>query len=117
MPTQSDILNLIEVELTKVREISRRENLRTVLVPLQMLSLKWEYGKPDERFECWLVGMSSDGQKRLLYCDCGFGPTYPWGIVSNDSDWLGMDSQWHEALEDAAIGAGLLPAPPDYEVP
>ncbi len=28
-----------------------------------------------------------------------------------------MDSQWHSALEDAAINAGLLPAPPGYEVP
>jgi hypothetical protein len=52
-----------------------------------------------------------------VYSPEGFGPSDPWGHIRSTDDSLGMDSQWHVGLEHAAIGAGILEAPPGYEVP
>lgn len=111
------IRRLVDAELAKVSDPARRDALAAVLVPPQPLSLEWGYGKPGERYVCWLVGLSPDGKERLVYCETGFGPSYPWGFVGIREDWMGMDCQWHVSLEDAAIGACILPAPPGYEVP
>jgi hypothetical protein len=111
------IKQLIDTELAKVADHSRRERLRSFLVAPELLSLRWGYGQPGDRFDCWLVALSPDRKDRLLYCEQGFGPTYPWGFVGIEEEWMGMDCQWHAGLEDAAIGAGLLDAPPGYEVP
>ena len=115
MPDESDIQRLVEAELAQIVDIARRDALRAVLVSPKPLMLKWGYGKPGERFQCWLVGLY--GTERLVYCDKGFGPSYPWGFVSIDEDWMGMDCQWHLGLEHAAIGIRALSAPPNYEVP
>jgi hypothetical protein len=117
MTDETKIRDLLEAELVKIADPARRAALTAVLVPPRRLVLKWGYGAPGERYECWLVGLSPNGKERLVYCEHGFGPSDPWGLVGTEEDWTGMDCQWHVGLEHAAIGAGILPAPPGYEVP
>ncbi|HYV36965.1 MAG TPA: hypothetical protein VE988_14760 [Gemmataceae bacterium] len=117
MVDEVEIRNLLEAELAKVIDPARRAALKSALVPPQPLSLEWAYGEPGERYQCWLVGLSPNGRERLVYCEKGFGPNYPWGFVGIAENWMGMDCQWHVGLEHAAIGAGILVAPQDYEVP
>jgi len=117
MPDLDDIRRLVDAELAGVADSTRRDALKAVLVPPQPLNLKWGYRNPAERYECWLVGLSSNGKERLVYCEKGFGPSDPWGFVGVAEDWMGVDCQWHVGLEHAAIGAGILKAPPGYEVP
>ncbi len=117
MHSNNEIRQLIDAELAKLDNLSRRAILASILVPPQPLYLKWDYGESGQRFQCWLVGMSPDGNMRLVYCSAGFGPAYPWGHLQTAVESMGMDSQWHAGLEHAAIGAGLLDAPPNYEVP
>jgi hypothetical protein len=112
-----DIQRLVKVELSKVSGTTRRSVLAAILIPPQPLYLNWEYGEPGERFKCWLVGLSPDGNYRLVYCDNGFGPEHPWGYVGATANSMGMDCQWHVGLQHAAIGARLLDAPPNYKVP
>jgi hypothetical protein len=117
MPNEVEMRRLVDAELATVSEPSRRAALEAVFVPPRLLTLKWGYGKPGEQLQCWLVGLSPNGKERLIYCEKGFGPADPWGFVGSTDDWMGMDCQWHVGLEHAAIGAGILPAPADYEVP
>jgi hypothetical protein len=117
MPNNDDIRLLVKTELEKIGDPSRRATLVALLVPPEALFLAWDYGKADEQFQCWLVGLSPDREYRLLYCEKGFGPSNPWGFVAGDDDGMGMDCQWYVSLEDVAINVGLLPAPPGYEVP
>lgn len=116
MPDEGEIRQLLDVQLAMIVDSSRRAALHERLVSPQPLSLKWGYGAPGDKFQCWLVGISKDAV-RLVYCDQGFGPTYPWGIIGACQDWMGMDCDWHVGLEHAAIGAGILDAPKCYEVP
>ncbi|QOV87369.1 hypothetical protein IPV69_13825 [Humisphaera borealis] len=108
---------LINSELSRVCDPAQCGRLQGLLQPPSLLSLAWDYGRPDERFDCWQVGRSLCGRVLLVYCESGFGPSFPWGFVSAAEGSMGMDSQWHSGLEDAAIGAGLLPAPAGYEAP
>ena len=117
MPHSEDIQQLVDAELATIDDPIRRAALAALLVTPKSFSLKWGYGMPGERYQCWLVGISPDGKTRLVYCEKGFGPSYPWGIVGIAQEWMGMDCQWHVGLEHAAIGAGALPAPSNYEVP
>ncbi|HZN66518.1 MAG TPA: hypothetical protein VFB66_14610 [Tepidisphaeraceae bacterium] len=115
--TEAEITLLVDGELARIREPAQRSRLQGLLRRPARLSLAWDYGEADERFDCWQVGQSPDGRLLLVYCGRGFGPSDPWGFVFADEGAMGMDSQWHSGLEDAAIGAGLLPAPAGYEVP
>jgi hypothetical protein len=119
MDTDAHIESLVEAELARVADPARRGDLRALLQPPARVSLAWDYGHADERFDCWLVGRSLYPERPVLlvYCDRGFGPDDPWGFVFADEGSIGMDCQWHSGLEDAAIVAGLLPAPAGYQVP
>jgi hypothetical protein len=112
-----DICSLVEAELAGIAGHARRTLLSQYLTPAEPIRLFWEYGEPDEQLDCWRVGQSHDQRYWLLYCETGFGPSFPWGTVSASSQSLGNDSQWHSGLEDAAIAIRLLPAPPGYEAP
>jgi hypothetical protein len=109
--------SLVDSELALVTDPVRRTVLQALLVERVRFSLAWEYGEADERFDSWLVGRSSDGAILLVYCERGFVPSDPWGYVFAHTGSMGMDSQWHSGLVDAAIGAGLVPAPAGYKVP
>ena len=114
--TYEEIERLVAAELDLIRDAARREELRRYLVEPRLVMLGWDYGDPDE-LPCWLIGRRSDGRYDLVYCDDGFGPSFPWGCVFPDEASMGMDAQWSVGLENAAIKAGLLDAPPGYQEP
>src|SRR3954447_9571635 len=98
-----DIQKLIGEELARVSAPERRACLSALLVPPSKIRLGWDYGEPGERLDCWLTGRSTDQDVLLVYCTKGFGPSFPWGFLFAAEDSMGMDSQWHSGLEDAAI--------------
>ena len=113
----ADVSKLVRLELDRVANPARRASLEALLIQPRKLSLAWEYGQRDERFDCWCVGHAPEGDVLLVYCPQGFGPSFPWGFVFSESGSLGSDGQWHSGLEDAAIGIGLLEAPMGYVSP
>lgn len=115
--SNSSILLKIERELARVGDLERREALRSLLVRPTQVRLDWDYGKPGQQFDCWLVGRSPDQSILLVYCEQGFGPLFPWGYVFAHTRSMGMDSDWHSGLADAAIVAGLISMPAGYVVP
>jgi len=108
---------LITDELNRIADRPRRARLQNLLKPPELRSFGWDYGNAGERHQAWVVGQMPDGRVALVYAEEGFGPDFPWGFVFPADDSLGMDAQWHSGLEDAAIGAGILEAPPGYVVP
>ena len=115
-PSSSRIVRLIEAQLERLSEPTRADLEGVLRWPVRM-DLGWNYGSANQRLECWHVGESMAKGVRLIYSERGFGPDCPWGYVSRAEDSMGMDSQWHVGLADAAIGAGILAAPAGYEVP
>jgi hypothetical protein len=117
MPLSSqDVQSLVDTELERLPQ-GTRSVLESALCSPRCIALAWNYGVEDERFECWCVGEAAARGILLVYCEEGFGPAFPWGYVFRAEGSMGMDSQWHSGLLDAAIGAGVLAAPSAYEVP
>jgi hypothetical protein len=111
-----EICKLLDDETDHVADQSHRQLLLDLLTVPRRRKLMWEYGW-QERLTCWQVGQSTDNDIWLVYCEDGFGPSFPWGFVFPESQSLGNDGQWYSGLVDAAIGAGLLVAPDDYQSP
>lgn len=118
MPLSRDQLDaLLRVELARPEVQYARARLASLLVPPRVCRMTWQYSD-DGPFETWVVGRSADGDVELVWCDGGLGAgRYPrGGVLACDGD-QGIDSQWHMRLMDAAICFGMIPAPPNYEVP
>jgi hypothetical protein len=63
----------------------------------------WDYGSRGEHFVCWTVLQHHPSNTGIAYCLQGFGPSYPWGLVSLSGSHMNiaMDSSWFASLEDA----------------
>jgi hypothetical protein len=117
LPDSVQLASLVAEELRAIVDPSRRSSVQALLRMPSRRSVGWDYGSSGARIDVWIIGGTADGSVDLVYASEGFGPSYPWGFIFPADDSSGMDSQWHAGLEHAAIGAGILNAPPGYEVP
>ena len=112
MIERSALLALIEAELAAVADPAAREAMRGVMLadPIAM-RCAWDYGAADETFPCWRVAAREDCGVGVVYCELGFGPKCPWGLVwlNEAVPRMGMDSGWFCALREAL--ADLLDEP------
>ena len=94
--------------------------VQPLLVEPRMEERDWDYGPAGQRYPCWLVLEHPLSNTGIAYCDQGFGPGAPWGLLFLKGDHLsmGMDAGWYSSLEDAfrESMASDLPTPPGYEV-
>lgn len=110
------MISIDELQLLIARELAwielpeRRAALEAVLVEPRLEEREWDYGAPGEKCSYWVVAEAPDNRLILVWCDEGFGPTFPWGFLStiepHDTS-LGMDSQWSCYLEEAFVRSGL----------
>ncbi len=99
--------SLIEAELTSLRDERVEDHIRTLLVAPHVILRPWDYGAPDQAYPCWTVLDHGDGSDTgIAYCEHGFGPRCPWGLVwmgrtAGRSLSMGMDSGWFRTFLDA----------------
>ena len=95
----------------------REAAMRLLIEPL-LRDVPWEYGREDEAFPCWIVAdLQPSVPYVVAYCERGFGPEEPFGIIDGDLSSLGMDAQWFRSLEAALRSSGVFgESPPGYEV-
>lgn len=111
MDAVADISRMVAAEL------ALDHRLAPLLCTPTQLELTWQYGADDDTFIAWLVAESPDGHFGLAHCTAGLGnASMPWGVVSLADRDMGMDSEWHPTLADAARHAGLVTGPPDAAV-
>jgi hypothetical protein len=84
-----------------------------VLVEPTLHAVPWDYGEDDERFDCWIVADLCPWRPYVVaYCEQGFGPAYPYGVIEADLSTMGMDAQWCDSLGGTLsnLGRGWLEA-------
>jgi hypothetical protein len=112
-PTQIQVL--VETELTMLNNSRVKSHIRQLLVEPTAVSREWDYGVPGQAYPCWTVLNHTESNTGIAYCEFGFGPRAPWGLVklSGDSQMsIGMDSAWFESFLEAyfeSMAAGDLP--------
>jgi len=65
----------------------------------------WDYGEPDQQYPCWTIFAHARSDTGIAYCEYGFGPQFPWGLVSatDNEISMGMDSEWFKSFLTAYL--------------
>ena len=95
----------IENELSRLRDARVVEGVQQLLVAPHVDWLDWDYGAPGERMPCWVVLEHQRSRTGIAYCETGFGPRCPWGLigVGDANTSMGMDSAWFPTFLDAFL--------------
>ena len=110
----------VEREILRISDPVLVRRVRELLVTPYPVERDWDYGPPNQRFTCWTVLEHTPSNTGIALCFEGFGPSYPWGLVSLSGPHMniGMDAGWFVSLEDAMRSsmAWGKPNPPGYQV-
>ena len=103
MPDRDSISRLVERALAAVRDPALVALVRDLLVEPCPVERDWDYGAAGQKFVCWTVLERPPSGTGVAYCEEGFGPAHPWGLVvlGGPHTSMGMDSAWYASLEDA----------------
>jgi hypothetical protein len=101
----------IQEELADVRDPRVGEFVQRFLVEPKAIMRSWDYGQPGEKYLCWTVLEHPTSGTAVAYCEQGFGPRCPWGLVWLAGDErrlsIGPDSGWFlkflHAVRDGAL--------------
>ena len=103
MMQAQDIEALVARQLASISQPELGECLRPLLVRPRCEQRPWDYGAPGQTCPCWIVAEHEASNTGIVFCESGFGPSYPWGLLVLQGPHLsmGMDSQWFLSLEEA----------------
>ena len=90
---------LVESHMEHITDSVVYDALKSLLVEPFLQERKWDYD--DITYTCWVVADDPKSDTRYAYCEEGFGPVIPWGILSISGHEMGMDSSWFQSLERA----------------
>lgn len=109
---------LLEQQFAAITQRDLIEALRPLLVTPRCEHRDWDYGTEGQTYPCWIVAEHPDSGTALAYCEEGFGPSYPWGLLFLSGEYMsmGMDSQWFVSLEQCFRGSRAWEGenPPGY---
>ena len=121
MLTTDEVSSLVQKELDHITDPALLNRIRELLVTPYPVERNWDYGKVGERFICWTVLEDPPSNTGIAYCEQGFGPSDPWGLVFLSGEYMsiGMDSRWFLTLESAMRESRAWHGtnPENYEVP
>ncbi len=95
--TAPQIIQLVQAELSALTDPRVINHIRALLVPPEPRMRAWDYGAVGEAYPCWSVLNHPASNTGIAYCESGFGPRTPWGLVfleGTEHMSMGMDSGW-----------------------
>lgn len=104
MPVTASVLeSLIDSELARVTDARVVRYVRGMLVRPHAVLRNFEYGDPRPQYPCWFVLRDPKSGAEIAYCEYGFGPRCPWGLLSSDEKDTGMgaDYMWYPTFLNA----------------
>lgn len=101
--TKETMQSLVQRSLAEISDPVIQDRISNLLVEPRYEDREWDYGEIGETYPCWIVLEHPDSNTAIAYCESGFGPIYPWGLLFISGEYLsmGMDSSWFVSLEDA----------------
>jgi hypothetical protein len=103
MAIGTDILKaFVEDELARVSDARVTSHVRSLLIEPKPELRGWDYGEKDQQYVCWILLEHRASGTGIAYCENGFGPKRPWGLIPLRSDAsMGMDSGWFTSFLQA----------------
>src|SRR5262245_59660817 len=92
----NSLKNLVENELERITDTRVTNQSRGLLVEPPPVLRGWDYGVKGQQYVCWNVLEHHPSNTAIAYCQSGFGPKTPWGLVALEGRYMsmGMDSGW-----------------------
>jgi hypothetical protein len=95
---------MVDRELAQLSDSRVVAYIQSLRVEPTVTMRRWNYGE-DERYPCWTVLRHTASNTGIAYCEHGFGPRSPWGLVCLDGDeWrmsIGQDCSWYTTFLQA----------------
>jgi hypothetical protein len=91
---------LVENELVRIADTRVTTHIRSLLIEPRPVLRDWDYGVKGQQFVCWNALKHGASNTGIAYCESGFGPQTPWGLVVLEGPHMsmGMDSGWFRTL-------------------
>jgi hypothetical protein len=113
MAINTDILKaLVEDELARMVDARVTNHIRSLLIEPKPVLRDWDYGEKGEQYVCWTALEDHASKTGIAYCESGFGPRAPWGLIGLEGSSIGMDSCWYTTFLHAyfeSVVVTLLP--------
>jgi len=80
------------------------EHVRALLIEPMCQLRAWDYGAVGDAYPCWLTLAHRPSNVGIAYCESGFGPRNPWGLLFIDGTEhmsMGIDSGWYSRFLQA----------------
>ncbi|TQV83609.1 hypothetical protein [Denitrobaculum tricleocarpae] len=114
------VSQLVEEEIALIERPELAEAIRASLVLPRLESREWDYGEEGQTYPCWIVVEHKESNTGIAYCEQGFGPSSPWGLLVLEGPHrnMGTDAAWFRFLGDAVQESAVWngDSPPDFEV-
>lgn len=95
---------LVDYELAALNDRRVAKHIRSLLIVPECQMRAWDYGPAGEAYPCWLVLAHEASNTGIAYCEHGFGPSMPWGLLflnGTEHMSIGMDSGWFQHFVEA----------------
>lgn len=114
------VSQLVEEQIALIEQPELAEAIRSSLVLPRLENREWDYGEEGQTYPCWIVVEHKESNTGIAYCEQGFGPSSPWGLLFLEGSRrnMGMDAAWFRFLGDAVQESSIwnVDSPPDFEV-
>jgi hypothetical protein len=109
---------LVEDELARTADTRVTTQIRSLLIEPTPVLRGWDYGVKGQQFVCWNVLEHRRSNTGIAYCESGFGPKAPWGLVVLEGPHIsiGMDSGWFRTLLGAYFESSAATELPIWRV-
>lgn len=101
--TRDAVARIVDDQLARLSDSALSTRIRELLVTPYRVDREWDYGDPGVNYACWTILEHRPSNTGIAYCEHGFGPGDPWGLVflSGSDMSIGMDCAWYSTLEEA----------------
>ena len=105
MTDEESIASILRTQLDEISGDSIRDQIRRLLIAPRVEHRVWDYGSDEQTFPCWFVLEHLESNTGIVYCDEGFGPRCPWGLMFLTGEHLSMgpDASWYPDLGAAFL--------------
>jgi hypothetical protein len=90
---------LIDRELADLPNERIVRHIRALLVEPVPELRDWDYGEPGQQYPCWIVFRHTASNTGIAFCEQGFGPRCPWGLLRIGGEGkprsIGQDCGWY----------------------
>jgi len=117
MAINADILKaLVEGELAHMADARVTNHIRSLLIEPKPVLRDWDYGEKGQQYVCWTVLEDQASKTGIAYCESGFGPRAPWGLIWLEDSSIGMDSGWYTTFLQAYFESFVVTLLPIWRV-